>query len=473
MAQITEQQRIQQIRREVEAADKRPPDRQFGFELIQVGGTEYRCAVISFPADDVLLNPNSHRLRSQLQSDPEWQELEKDPFSGKAQQLLERYIRDARTPEQFRALKDSLDKDGQEYPGVMTYKGVLINANTRAVALRDLTHPKKRYVKAAVLPDNVRDSEIALLELRLQMQKDLKEPYSLTNELLFIEEMYKDYHTPPLQIAADLRLAAGKRGENDVKLRLKLLTFMRQLMTIPEEPLKLRFFDERSVKLQHLKDLYAKYEPLLDKDPAAARRLLENWLLSIQVGLTAVHKLREVDQYFDSEYMLPQLKRDEGVGHLAEALVSSDAGNGRARPAAVKALLGGSDDDPKTPSVAGKLLNLLTKEDRRIEITKPGAKNPVNLEQQDVLDAVKSATFDGVKAKETDDREDNKMEGPAKALRDSTASLEKAVTALAQVHDDPEFSKSRRSTLLAALKKHRRTLKKTESIFKDLGVPTE
>ena len=75
MAQITEQQRIQQIRKEVEAADKRPADRQFGFELIQVGGTEYRCAVISFPADDVLLNPTSHRLRSQLQSDPEWQEL--------------------------------------------------------------------------------------------------------------------------------------------------------------------------------------------------------------------------------------------------------------------------------------------------------------------------------------------------------------------------------------------------------------
>ena len=46
------------------------------------------------------------------------------------------------------------------------------------MALRDLTDPSKRYVKAAVLP-KVRDSELALLELRLQMQKDLKEPYSL------------------------------------------------------------------------------------------------------------------------------------------------------------------------------------------------------------------------------------------------------------------------------------------------------
>src|SRR4051794_4422212 len=121
MAQMTQQQRIQQIRKEVEAADKQPPDRPSGFDMIPVGGTEYRCAVILFPADDVLLNPSSHRLRSQLESDPEWQELQKEPYSDAAQQLLERYIREARTPEQFKELKESLEKDGQEYPGVMTY----------------------------------------------------------------------------------------------------------------------------------------------------------------------------------------------------------------------------------------------------------------------------------------------------------------------------------------------------------------
>jgi hypothetical protein len=473
MPQITEQQRIQQIRKEVEAADKRPADRQFGFELTQVGGTEYRCAVISFPVDDVLLNPTSHRLRSQLQSDPGWQELQKDPYSTNAQQLLERYIRDARTSEQFQALKESLAKDGQEYPGVMTYKGVLINANTRAVALRDLTDPKKRYVKAAVLPDNVRDSEIALLELRLQMQKDLKEPYSLTNELLFIEEMYTDFHTPPSQIAADLRLASGKRGENEIKLRLKLLTFMRQLMTIPEESLKLRFFDERGVKLQHLKDLYARYEPLFEKDPPAAQRLLENWLLSVRVGLTAVHKLREVDQDFDSDYMLPQLKRDEGLGDLADALAGAGAANRPKHSADVHFLLGDSGGPSTTSSVAGSLLNLLTRSDKRIEVTKPGAKHAVRLEHQDVIDAVKFATFDGVKAKEGDDRDDNKMEAPVKALKDATAGLDKAIAALAKVHDDPEFDKARRSRLVAAFKKHRRTLKSAQAKFGDLGLPIE
>jgi hypothetical protein len=276
-----------------------------------------------------------------------------------------------------------------------------------------------------------------------------------------------------LQIAADLRLAAGKRGENEVKLRLKLLTFMRQLMTIPAEPLKLRFFDECGVKLQHLKDLYARYEPLFEKDPAEARRLLENWLLSVQVGLTAVHKLRAVDQYFDTEYMLPQLRGDEGLGHLADVLADTGPTDGPAPSKGVNALLAGSGDASPSPSVAGNLLNLLIRSDKRIEVSKPGVKHPVQLEQQDVLDAVKAATFDGVKAKEGDDREDNKMEAPAKSLKDATASLEKTVVALGRVHNDPEFDRARRSTLVAALKKHRRTLKNIEARFVELGVPIE
>lgn len=470
MAQMTQAERVMQIRKEVDAADKRPPDRQYGVDLIQVGGAEYRCPVISFPADDVLLNPRSHRLQSQLQSDPDWQALETDPHSDKAQQLLARYIREARTPEQFKALKDSLEADGQESPGVMTYEGVLINANTRAVALRELADPNKRYVKAAVLPQTVRDSELALLELRLQMQKELKEPYSLTNELLFIEEMYTKFNATPQQIAGDLRLAAGKRGETEVNLRLSLLTFVRQLMTVPSVPLKLRFFDEKNVKLQHLKDLYSRYEALFDKDPADARRLLENWLLSIQVGLTAVHKLREIDQHFDRDYMLPHLTRDEGIGEFVDSLAVVGVAAPQKASTGVTALLGNGAGDPADSSAAGSLLNLLTRDDKRIDVTKPDAKHAVQLDQQDVLEAVKTATFDGVKAKEGDDRDSNQMEAPTKAVKDASAALEKAVAALAKVHDHSDFDNAQRARLVAALKRHRRTLKNTESAFASLGV---
>jgi hypothetical protein len=106
-------------------------------------------------------------------------------------------------------------------------------------------------------------------------------------------------------------------------------------------------------------------------------------------------------------------------------------------------------------------------------VTKPGAKHAVQLEQDDVVQAVKVATFDGVSRKQGDDRDDNKLEAPTKALKAAIASLDKAAAALSKVHDDPEFDNARRNTLVAAMKKHRRVAKSTEATFADLGVSIE
>lgn len=472
MPVLTEQQRTQQIQQRLKALDKQPPDRPFAVELIQIGGDECRCPVISFPAEDVLLNPHSHRLQSQLQGDAEWCELADDPYSARAQQVLERQVREARSGDAFQALKESLLRDGQEQAGVMTHRGVLINANTRAVAIRTFDDPTRRNIKAAVLPETVRDSELALLELRQQMQRDLKAPYSLTNELLFIEEMYTKHKTPIPEIARHLRYGTGRKGEQEVSLRLKLLTFIRQLQKIPEGGLKLTFFDE--VKVQHLKDLQAKHEAMAAKDETAAGQLLQNWLLSVKVGLIAVHKLRFVDERFDVEYMFPRLEEDEGLGMFATTLVTTASGNGEAAtPAGVSALLGSKPTTPAATSVASNLLNLLNNDDKRIEVKKPGANNPVQLDRRDVHEAIKAATFTGVRDKEGDDRNDNKLDAPAAAIKAATKGLEKAVIAVSKVHDDPEFDKGRRSKLAMHLKKHRKAVKNTEASFADFDVTVD
>jgi hypothetical protein len=207
-------------------------------------GGEYKyCKVILIGADEVLLNPDSHRLRAQLQDDPRWAELSKEPFGDDAQRVLAEQVKAARSVEAFTALKESLLNEGQTHPGVMTHKGVLINANTRAVAIREFDDPSKRYLRLAVLPETAQQSELALLELRLQMQKELKEEYSLTNELLFVEEMYEKHKMPAMQIARDLRYFPDrpKKGEEEVKLRLQMLDLIRQMQTIPADGLKLTF----------------------------------------------------------------------------------------------------------------------------------------------------------------------------------------------------------------------------------------
>ena len=91
--------------------------------------------VIDIGVDEVLLNPQSHRIRAQLQDDPEWEQLGTSPHAEAVQRLVERHVRDARTAEEFSAPKDSLVREGRSDPGVMTHTGLLINANTRVVAL--------------------------------------------------------------------------------------------------------------------------------------------------------------------------------------------------------------------------------------------------------------------------------------------------------------------------------------------------
>ena len=120
---------------------KSPPEKHETVRVPWTSDERQLLDVIRIGVDEVLLNPQSHRIRSQLQDDPAWGELSKDPFSEAAQRTIERHVRNAREPDEFEALKESLVRDGQTDPGVMTHTGFLINANTRAVALRDVEDP--------------------------------------------------------------------------------------------------------------------------------------------------------------------------------------------------------------------------------------------------------------------------------------------------------------------------------------------
>jgi len=146
-------------------------------------------------------------------------------------------VRGARKPDDLAGLRDSLLKEGQAEPGVMTFDGVLVNANTRAVVIREFDDPAKKYLRVAVLPSHASPDELSLLELRLQMQKPLKVDYSLTNELLFIEELSSERELKDGQIAKELRIFPenDKKGAAEVNLRLKLLDLIRNLQLIPSQ----------------------------------------------------------------------------------------------------------------------------------------------------------------------------------------------------------------------------------------------
>ena len=479
MAHITEAQRVQRIKDLLNALNKIPPEQHEVERIPWSGGDAKYCKVIVIGADEVLLNSNSHRLRSQLQDDPRWGELGKDPFGDEAQRVLAEHVKAARSVEAFAALKESLMTEGQQHPGVMTHKGVLINANTRAVAMRELDDPTKRYLRVAVLPETALESELALLELRLQMQKELKEDYSLTNELLFVEEMYEKHKMPASQIARDLRYFPDKpkKGEEEVRLRLEMLDLIRQMQTIPADGLKLTFFD--SVELEQLRGLLSQYRPVGDADPARARRLLVNWLLSVAVGVKSVHALRRVDDQLVTDYVLPTLEEDEEIGKFAPALVAGNADGSPSSPKGVDALMGGGasdgdgdagDGDGDAPEANVKrLLDIVTQRDKRVEVEGTN----IVLDRDQIKESLGSAFATGIKDKRREEADADKLEAPSASVKSATRQLEKALDALRGVHDDQDFDSRKRKSLGVAFGKLRKTVYELEVAFEKYSIPTK
>jgi hypothetical protein len=462
MGQITQEQRKRRIKELLAELDKYPPEQHEVMRIPWSGGDARYCKVISMAADEVLLNPDSHRLQSQLQDDPRWDEASKDKLSDAAQQVIAEHVRKARTKDKFDELVESIRTEGQQYPGVMTDEGILINANTRAVAIRELEDPQKRYIRVAVLPTTAQPEALAVLELRLQMQKELKEDYSFTNELLFVLEMHKKYHMSFAQIAKELRLP-GRKGEAEVELRLKLLDLIRLMQNMPEQPLPLTFFDD--VSLQQLRDLHAKWEALSDRDPAAAKRLLEAWIVSVASGVSNVHSLRKIDLKFVSDYMVPTLGEDEMIGPQVEKLVAPETPT--TEPAGVGELLDQTaDGDGADDADLTQLMNVLTSRDKRVEVPDSN----VVLERDNVAEAVKTAIKIGIRDKGRDDRADNKLEAPITNVRQAIRLIDASVDALRSVHGDPEFDDKHRKSLAAAVKKLRRTVRQAEESCGKLSV---
>lgn len=479
MASITDSERAKLIKDLLAEKNKLPPQKHETISLPSPQrGEPLLCEVISVPVDEVLLNHNSHRLRSQLADDPEWQTVSNQPHSEAAQRVIAQLVEGARTREEFVRLRESLDREGQAEPGVITHEGVLINANTRAVAIRQLEDPRKRFIRAAVLPPTMQPPDLSLLELRLQMQRTLKADYSLTNELLFIEEL-SERGLPDGFIAQELRYfpEQPKKAENEVRTRLRVLDLLRHMQRSATPSLPLSFFDDPSHALgyQTLKDILPVYEKYMEHDPTLADRYLQSVLLAVSVGVTSTHQLRVLDVDFVDRYVMPQLDEDEdelGVGSLAANLGREASQDGAGDPAGVDLLdAGGTVDGPETDVT--ELINIVTGKDKSVPVPGPMPGSTAVLERDDVRDALKAAFITGAKEKKRDDSEEDKRHAPREALRAATTQVAKAEDAVRRVVGTPEFDRQLQNSLEAAYKKLKRRMRSLEATLTKSGIVGE
>lgn len=280
-------------------------------------GQMERMPVIRIALDMVVLNPTSHRIKSQLESAPGVRKaIDEDPDEDAAQTAIADLLRETLG---FDALKQNLDDEEQREPAIITRQGRLINGNTRAVALRDLG---EEHMDVAVLPADASLGEIYDLELDLQVAQDYRQEYSFTNELLFVDDLITQQGRSEQEVALRLRWASPtkkssvKKGIERVRRYVRHLSLIREIQEMSGEQVPLTDFDDAE---QALQELDKAYEGIRDKDPPAAQRLKAARTLGLLVDL-GYSRQRAVDAKWVEDYFDEAIADDPILGAVRAAV---------------------------------------------------------------------------------------------------------------------------------------------------------
>ncbi|MFI5965357.1 hypothetical protein ACIA8J_24720 [Streptomyces asoensis] len=284
-------------------------------------GQQIHVDVIDLPLSGLYLNPGTHRIRAQRTHRPaQDRNLDKDPFGEAGQEYLRVLLQarpsnpDARDPD-FDKLKDDLRQFGQNDPGLVTRHGVLVNGNTRAVALRELG---QQTMRVGVLPPSFTQADVDAVELALQLRQDQRRDYSYINRLLAMEEQAALGRTPE-QIAKEFRIRTATYHQERW-----ILSVIKELndRSASGGGIALRLVDWEGAqeRLKELQRLYVKLESL-DRDQA---EILKEWRLAAILLDFSKTDVRHIDEVFlDEGYLektLPAELADSGTVSQAESV---------------------------------------------------------------------------------------------------------------------------------------------------------
>lgn len=454
---ITTATRESSIQAAAEAAKQAAASGGGTAEELRWKGGKLVLPVATVDLDAVLLSPHSHRIKAQLQSLPQSEQdlVAADPYGPQAQGLIAHLLRE--TPG-FDRIKNALANDGQLYAGVLTTGGVLVNANTRAVALRDL---REQYIKAIVLPADAGPKEITELELQLQMEQEVKQDYSLTSQLLFIEDLINSGNYTTLEVGRALRpsLTTSKKDTKAaidlVEGELRLLGLIREIVSASGGVLNFLYFDDQR---QALIEIDQDYQRLKSTKPDEAGRVRDAQLAAMIAGVD-YRRLREIDTNLLDNYVAQALGESSTLAPHIDALLSIDGVGGTpgtSAPAGVSAFFGDDDEGSdekgtpgKSPSMFGSgrpslsgMYTLLaqTKPDEDITMPSPGASDTdISLPRVVVATELFSGLTTAIENKKRDARQVDDLTTPMVHLKEAARVLDKAATAYTDVKDRPGF----------------------------------
>jgi len=389
--------------------------------------------VIKISLDHVVFNPRSHRIREQLESHEKRAIVEKSPFTEAGQKIITEIL--SKT-DGYEDLKANLREYGQNESGVITRAGVLINANTRAVALREIN--PHGFIRVAVLPKKADPKDIAKLELTLQMRRDFKQEYTFVNQLLFVEDLKKELGYNDEDVAKAMNLAAGadrvelRKGTRQAQQRTRLLALIREIQYRSGNKIPLNFFDDQRVAFE---ELDTQYEDLKARDLAGAQLMKEGRILAMLSG-TQYRNIRRITAESVRELVVPELQRNDEIGGVVASLLSTNL-ESEALPG-LDELIDDSKEGGGEPTLRA-LVDVVAKSWNEEVVTLPSDEGEVALSRDDLIRNVAESLDDIADEVERESKASKRLTGPIVYLREARRSAQRAFDAYQKVASNPKF----------------------------------
>jgi len=420
---MPENARIEHIREAV-AAQEAEAERH----AIHLRGSDIIRPVVAIPVDWVVLNPRSHRIKAQILSHPQSGQLLDDPYSETSQAIVADLLR---ATEDFDDLKANLAEREQRHPGVVTHAGVLVNANRRAMALRDIG---VNHIKVAVLPADVIEREIDELELSLQLERTFQVDYSFTNELLFVDDLIIQYGYSTAQVAQMLSWPTRK-----IEQWVRLLALVRDIIARSDGRIPLTYFDEDAPR-SALIEADRAYEGLKRTDAAGAQRLLETRLTGLLLGVR-YRSLRHVQENFVARHWKPVIEDAEQDIVRDSVPLLEGTGTGDADIPGLDELGGGEEAAVGVLDLVARTFN-----DDVVNLPTDGA--PTAVDRSAWVDGLRDSMEEAVRLAQMTERQEDRLNAPLQYLKDAVRALEGALDAHRDVGDVEQFNSTRYQELV-------------------------
>jgi hypothetical protein len=256
----------------------------------------YKGKVESFPVVSLnievpYLNHANSRLRAQLINLPERSYIMAHPETSKSQDLLSELLKKT---DKFNDLKNQLIELSQRQAGVISRDGLLVNGNTRLVALREAG---EHYIDVAVLPSDATSEDFFQIEMYLQLTKLEHQDYTFTNELLLVQDLWQKEEQNEFSI---LQILGWKKSRlKDLHLDLRLLGLVEEFRNLKNPPIPYEFFDDKKELFKNIDSSML----AMSTDPLEAEKIKQFRFLAISLGLNK-DETREInDEFIESEIL--------------------------------------------------------------------------------------------------------------------------------------------------------------------------